>query len=123
MKQDINIQQLTCPHIYLFYKKLKHLCKKYGILLKPSHKLKQDEPIHVDAFNVQGKILQKMSAELHHKLESTGCLLRTNKKIDSMVVSYRYSYDRFKSSVTDFMSMLSYPPGWNTPLNANLGVK
>ena len=95
MKQDICLQKLTRPHIYLFYNKLKHLCEKYGILLKPLHKLKRDEPIHSAADYIQGKLLRDMSAELYHKLESDGCLPRSNNKIDSMVVSYGYNYDGF----------------------------
>ena len=50
-----------------------------------------------------------MSAELYHKLESVGCLLRDNTKIDSMVVSYGYSYDGFnllKQLICPYCSIL-----------------
>ena len=63
------------------------------MLLKPLYKLKQDEPVHIDTGYVEEELLCKMSTELYHKLESGGCLPRTKKKKDSMVVSYGYIQD------------------------------
>ena len=80
MKQDVSLRQLTRPHVYLFYNKLRHLSSKYGILLKPLYKLKRHEPIYPEGAFMKGDILTKMSAELYHKLESDGCLPRDNTK-------------------------------------------
>ena len=95
MKQEVSLRQLTHPHAYLFYNKLPHLSLKYGILLKSLYQLQCHSPIYPKGPFMQGKILWKMSAELYHKLESDGCLLRNNTKIDSMMSLYEYSYNGF----------------------------
>ena len=95
MKQEVSLTTLMRPHVYLFYNKLRHLSAKYGILLLPLHKLTYQALIHTDSGYLKGQVLKNMSAELYHKLESPGCLPRDDKKIDSLVISYGYTYDGF----------------------------
>ena len=92
MKQEVSLTTLTRPHVYSFYNKLRHLSAKYGIVLLPLHKLTCHEPIRPF---LKGQILKNMSAELYHKLENSGCLPKDDKKIDSLVISYGYTYDGF----------------------------
>ena len=81
--------------MYVFYNKLRHLCRKYNILLKDLTTLTHDSDIHECGPMSNDTVLRQMSADLFHKLESPGCLPRDNKRMESLLYSYGQSYDGF----------------------------
>ena len=59
MKEEVSLQQLTRPNVYLFYNKLCHLSSKYGILLKPLCQLQPHSPIYPESPFMKVEFLKK----------------------------------------------------------------
>ena len=95
MKQEVCLLTKTRSAVYVFYNKLRHLCRKYNILLKYLTQLTYNGDIHKCGSMANKFLRDQMSADLYHKLESPGCLPRDNKRIESLLYSYGQRYDGF----------------------------
>ena len=74
MKQEVCLLTESRSAVYVFYNKLRHLCRKYNILLKDLTQLTYNDDIHECGPMANEAVREQMSADLYHKLESPGCL-------------------------------------------------
>ena len=88
MKQEVCLLTESRSAVYVFYNTLRHLCRKYNILLKDLTQLTYNDDIHECGPMANEAVREQMSADLYHKLESPGCLPRDNKRIESLLFSY-----------------------------------
>ena len=92
MKQEVVLLKESWSTVYIFYNKLRHLCKKYNIILKDITQLTHNSEIHECKLMATMALLDQMSADLYHKLESLGCLPQDNRRMESLFYSYGQKY-------------------------------